>query len=1136
MTTSKVSSLFPTESFGSVVETTAILDQLLKPEGFDKNIIADIATSLFIYNERMRIYEDASMHLIAIKKTLLYAIPVITPPNSTSGILITSQVNTPAIQLKNDKIKHIGLVVGDKFRLLGFAFPDRLINHLAFSIFPQKYFDQPPESYKIQPLKIEHINGIIVKKIAGKDIYIIDPKQYENTELFNLINKLLSNKLMEEITPLIASNIKYEDRKFQELQRITPYNDISFINQLNEILERKIDRTYTMSLYEALYMTANWLMYDYISLLGFESPEVKEKLKYLAYVKEQNYKVRQNIRDNNYKKLLSTRAEKICREKYPFFFDFTDSRSIFIKFNQFDINKLPKKEQQDIQLLLEKELDTQSALLLNNCEHLKHVKSINTILTEETYKNIESFIDFDSLGPDGMYPCKLCKYPLLCVHTVELYDALSSIGDTTDNSDKIYWIKQKIINKYKLINQKNTGQQDTETLFTYYCKHCSGELGKTDDIIQASVKTQDESNEYMESSPYDRIIYMNIANTMNQHMNSETISLNPKVINSMIAMEIKDEIIGMAQRSNYNDESKTDLLIRYLSQVYTLVSLISININKIKSQQSALISKDNKIAIGGANLKDELLIAFKIIKSVSSYKQIGVTDEKIKTILIDAFKFVNKIFSNEAIVLKSVSAQDKLIMDIKESPLVHYAKFIYNRFEKKSTDEISVTGIDINKLYPKKKNAERISTHALYTNIYEPSIQAHNDTERFIQESYKSLTDLAKTEPIAGLYLSLITPNLSEFVNNYQLKLSKHFKLKRTVPIRFLPVINTREYDYKLKIFQLAYCLTDPIQPHRWNVTKKNDKLEYRCKYCNITIDQASISNNDKIEDKLADQRIKEAFFELYTISCPIKDAHIFENEECVKCGITKEKINTKDEKYYKKYYNTYLTHRQRIIDAILSDVKKIVLYASPFENKEHHKQEKKFDELKLESVASNLGKIFNKNKLELLGLHNNSRSIDVIRSYVRTFYSYYTFAKNISSNVSNHHDLDFFKLVKHLFFNGANNKQSKLKQLPTYPESDNADELLLQLLSIILEIVNNSDSTTNELVGYILKKIILQDERYKDFDFAKLKALPVSDDIDIDMINDSIDQIQDEKETDMFDGYDIDADDAEDNINGYTD
>ncbi len=1115
---------------GSIIETTAVLDEMLRPEGYDKYTIGDIATSMFTTNEKIRIHDDSSIHLVAIKKLLLYAIPVITPRNGTTGIMLSSQVYTPAIQLRNDKIKTLGLAIGDKFRLLGFAFPKQLINHLAYSIFPQKYEQQLPSNIDVQQLNIEYIHGISPKHTAIGTLYIIDPKEYENIHLFNQINKILANKLLEDITVALATKNTLNVMEFPELARIEPFNTNTFIDNLNKIMDRRIDNTFSMSLYEMLNMTSNWLIYDLIKLFGYESSETADQLRYLSYVKDQKSKVRINVRDTEYRKLLLTRAEKICRDTYPYFFDYTDHRSIFIKFNRFDMNKLPPKERNEIEILLKKELDAQDALLSNKCEHLKHIKSMNITLTSETYKEIEPYIDFQSLDNNtGMYKCKLCGYPLLCVHTVELYDAISAISESTDGSDQIYWARQKIINKFKLINQKQSNSDDTEVIFTYYCKYCSGELGKSDDIIQASIKTIEESTSVNEQSPYEKIIYMNVMSTILQNMNTDAISINPKTIVNAIFSEIKDEIVWITQRSSYNDDNNIELLIRYLTQVYTLVSLISLNINKIKSPKSVMNTN------GGNSLKEELVSAFNIIKNIPSYKQISITDEKIKSSLIEAFKFVNRAFSSETIILKSVSASDKLIMDINESPISHYAKFIHDRFEKSMIDTLDVVGVNIDKLFPKKKQVDKIKTHALYMNIYEPKINPKNDVEKFIVDAYRSIVELVKIQPINDMYLSTITPPLSEFVAKFQTDRSKFLKMLRTTPIRNIPAINTREYDFNLKILQLAYCDIEPVQPHRWIITKHDDKIDYKCKYCNIQINKVSISNNDKINEMLRDKRIKEAFFELYTLSCPVKDAHAFTDGICVKCGITKDKIINMDTEYYKKFYKPYMQHRQDITNSIISATKKIIESSTPLVRKESTNVVEKVDKLKLESVASNLNKLYNIQMLDKLGIFGDQpRSLNAIQSYVRVLYSYYIFAKNISNKISAYYDIDFFKLSKELLLTGP--KHTKLPDLPPYPNSENADKLLFDLLSIILNMVSSGNGVIKDIIGYILNKIVAQDSRFGEFNFAKLKALPMSDDIDLSAISDSIDQTPDDEEVDMFYGYDMDNDDFDDNINGALD
>ncbi len=1131
MTNSNTLSLDLTGAFGSIIETTAMLDQLLRPEGYARDTIADIATSIFVDNERSRIHEDASMHLIAIKKTLLYAIPIIAPPNSSSGIAITSQVATPAIQLNKDRIIHAGLAQGDKFRLLGFAFPETLVNHLAMSIFPQKYFEQPPDRLKLSQLRLDKLDGLTVKPTNKGTLYLIDKAHYEDLDMFNEINKVLATKLRESITTILATLPQVPYKKFDELRRVDPYNNKDFIGRLNQILERKIDTTFSLSMYEVLHMTMNQMLYDYIALMGFSAKEISERLDYLAYVKEQNSIVRAHARETMQQRLLATRAEKLCREKYPFFFDFTDKRAIFIHFNRFDINKLPKKEKAEIEIMLQKDLDAQAALLVNKCEHLKFIKQMESQPSLEAYKKIEQYIDIDSLDADGMYACKLCKYPLMCSHTVDLYDALSSVDDTED-SDHMYWTRQKIINKYKLINQKKTGLEDTETIFTYYCKFCGGELGKSDDIIQASVKAQEESTVFMDRSPAEKLIYMNIISTITRYMNPNVISVNPKILTGTIADISKEEILSMTNKSSFKEDEQVDLLIRYLTHVYTLVSLISININKIKSPKSVFIDET-----GSSALKDELMVAFKLVRAVSTYKNIGITDEKIKTILIQAFKFVNRDLSNEAITLKTISPADLLAMDIDNSPIIRYARFMYHRFEKKWRDPMEVSGVVMDKLYPKKKNEKPVDTHALYTNIYEPTSKPNNDTERFIIESYRSISEFSKTEPIKNGYVSSITPPLDPFVLDYQAKLSDIIRLRRTTPIRYLPVENSREYNFRVKALHLVYCLTGEVRAHRWVVSKTAGKHIFTCKYCGITIDKVSISNNDKIEDRLLDQRIREAFFELYTISCPVKDAHVFEDGECVKCGATKKKISDMDEGYYKKYSKAFLEYHQKMTDDILSAIKKITSNThDKIERVSKPTKNVKVDTLKIESAASELNKMAGIQSLDKLGMSRSEhRSMDDIKSYVRMLYTHYIFAKNMCMNVASHYDTEYYKLVRSLFIKGKT-KKLDLPNLPEYPTSDNADQLLLELLTILLDTWKNDGAHTHAILKYIMGKMVMQDERYKEFNFAKLKATPVSNDMGLDSIADSIEEITDDTEMDMFDGYDMDGDDMEDNINGYTD
>ena len=268
---------YAVEPDGSVLEATTILSHFLLREGYSKNVIQDLAIGQFLEYERNSIKAEASMHLLAIKKSLLYSIPIIAPPKSTTGIELTSRVSCPAIQYDSKRSKSIttALTVNDKFRLIGFSFPNKLINHLSFDMYPWKYFNKtsidfisPPHDFVFSSISLATVNGIETKKST---LFLINPKHYEDVNLFNKINKYIALALNPDLTPILATKPHIPYKKLNEIKRIIPFLNLTFIDKLNEVLPIQIDKTYTISLYEALQMSMNSPLYDQIHLIGFDS-------------------------------------------------------------------------------------------------------------------------------------------------------------------------------------------------------------------------------------------------------------------------------------------------------------------------------------------------------------------------------------------------------------------------------------------------------------------------------------------------------------------------------------------------------------------------------------------------------------------------------------------------------------------------------------------------------------------------------------------------------------------------------------------------------------------------------------------------------------------------------------------------
>ena len=1138
-----MSNPFIDDTTGSFLESTTILNELLNREGYHRDVINDIAVNQYLEHERQRIKEPSTLHLLAIKKILLYSTPIVAPRNKNIGISLVSQVSCQAIQYdsNSNKTTDIALSNGDKFRLIGFAFKNKLINHLDHITFPWKYFTKTPIDYTPQPIDISYVKGITTKK---SNLYLIDAKYYEDTELFNIINNYLALAMIPNMSSILSvhfNNFTFES--FPEIKRIKDFIVHKYIDKLNEVLPRQIDKTYSLSYYEALHMTANWMLYNQIQLLGFDSPEVNQYLSKLAYVKNQNHKVNLNLRDIQNRILMNTRAEKITREKYPYLFDFTDRRAIFTKFNRFKIENLPSKIRNEVQIILDKDIAAQKALLTNKCDHIQPLRELKLSGSKESFSKVEKYINYDSVDNNNMYSCKLCSHPILCEHEIQLYEVLASTSESETQTDEDYWVRQKIINKYKNVEQQRTGYEDTETSFTYYCKYCGGELGKSEDIIQSTIKAQVESLAGLDNDPLGSSIYSFVSSAVHLYMNSSVVPMSKKSVTKLIYDECQDQIKLYVRRATKKELENMDLIVRYLSTVYVLSALISININKLKSSESILLnpksnkedqtSKADPVSGGVADLKVELVSALKIIQSSNIFKSIGITDDKIKTMLIEAFKYMNRTFSNEAIQLKYGTPKDRLEMDIRSSPVGLYASFMSNRYGL-DQDLLEVSGVDMNLLFPKNKKAKSIQTHALYTNIYNPKNKESSDVGKYIRESYQSIVDFVTQEPIVGVYTSIITPSVSSFVKEYESQMHTKLRLKRDIPYRFLPVENSREHDFNLNNYQKAYCLNEDgvARCHRWSAKKVSSKLDFTCIHCDLPIDKATQNNNEKIEDLLYDSMIKEAFFELYTVSCPIKDAHVFESDRCSQCGVSKDQIEDMDLKYYKRYSAVYLKHRSSITSDILDDAKSIMDYRTIVGSISEKDDNTNADLEKLESILTSISKLYGHGDFKSIAMNdNNERSLEIVESYVRLFYSHYTFVKNISIDTKSHPDVEFFGFVKENFFNGVKPKKADLPELPEYPLSKHPDQLLLDLFQIIYDIASGSNPMANILIKFIINKISQQDSRHKQFNFAKLKSVVVFDEKDDEMA--VVDEEEEEEEYDIFNGYDIDQEDAEDNIHG---
>ena len=107
------------------------------------------------------------------------------------------------------------------------------------------------------------------------------------------------------------------------------------------------------------------------------------------------------------------------------------------------------------------------------------------------------------------------------------------------------------------------------------------------------------------------------------------------------------------------------------------------------------------------------------------------------------------------------------------------------------------------------------------------------------------------------------------------------------------------------------------------------------------------------------------------------------------------------------------------------------------------------------------------------------------------------------------------------------------MKDLPSYDYQAYSDTIkLYHLISLLLLFTKSEHSQVIELGKYLVKKIISQEARRGEFNFAKLKTIKAIVEDENEMVT-IIEDSEDEEEESMFMAYDIDMDDMDDNIDG---
>ena len=1173
------------------IERLNIYNELLLNQGYSKYDIIDLVINEDIDAEHEQVRMPTKLYLLSLKKILLYAIPVIAPVNTKRGLDLTASFPMDAFiydSVKN-KISTCNLAANDKYKFLGFCFPNELINNLPLDTYPYKYHTKLFYNC-FEPISLEYLKEIeTIDSYKSKTIYLVNPKFYENAQLYNKILELLyyGLKLYKTNSTIQVSNY-YNSIKVTTVDDLIKFrlmidhilippelNKLDIIDKLNKLLSKQINTNYYGSYYNVMIQTYNEYLYELIFLYGYNSNIVSKELENLKYLKVERSKTKENEFKFSTKKLLESKAEKITRELYPYLFSATDKRGIFIRFNKFSLSKLKKEYKDEVLIKLKKEDEYQKSIINNKCEHLDILKELNyadDINKPDIFTKLSAYINESNIV-DNFYKCKNCQFNILCEHEFELLNAIKDITDL----DHYYKVHQSILNKYKIIKQFDLSIENQENLFTFYCKYCFKELGKSEDIIQVDIGSNLGKYSSSESHIHKQDILNTTSDVLRKYVNITKLKFSQKVINKMISDLTYSYITEIAINIQKNKTlTNKEEVFKFHILIYVLISIIYININ-IANNKSTILKGGEDVGNSSAILKSEFKMIYSILKNDPLFKISGINEFKLKSLIIEYYRNINKVSSN--VDTQEYKSSYSVISEIQQSPIYNYVKFILMLFTKKKNPSFSDI---INK--PQNILIDQISSSKngkdMVTNIFDkiPEIKLPNNATPHLEYIYESYNDF-RNYIISKEYASVKAYELNKKLEDYSKNQTVLLNLYKQNPYFFLPIENTRESNYSLDNLNTIYCVTG--ERHIWdnvfeinkseiiysksdiqnllsNDDYKNNKLKLidkQCQLCKIRYSQANNKYNTEINNNIIEHNNKTAFFELYAVSCPEKDNHKYENNKCIQCGVTKLDILNQSNSYYKKYLNVYKNMRKKKIEFFIDQVNIIEseLAKSEKSNNNINKLNLKIENLKSEitRIVTTLSKQFklNSDSLLLLGISegydydellkdNRSNKLthinslirrEALFSYIKLINDYYYYIKNVEIQ-SKHYDHDLNMFVKHNLFKNSKKINISFNTLPFNTHNVNitlSDETLLYMLLYNIEfIMNNKSPELLQFAELLITKIIYQDIIKSKYDYRILKThgAYVYDNIEIE--DDVVDaNLILEDEDQLFGNYGLDID-----------
>ena len=1104
---------------------------------------------LFIYNNRLK---KSKVTEFLLKQILEFVVPILEdyPQYLVKSTSIKREFNILSLQLNNTILAKIN---------------DHTINIPANNEFVIKGL----QFYKNYIISNNQQNNLIYKipqiklNIDSKMVYLDSSVSYEllsqiydnilhYLQFYEQHGKLLNNYypiIPEPIKPIIINPIKL-------------YKENKLLKKIFEYIDEDGTFWYDYNIYERFKQLKLEQHYENINLYGFKIDDFND-------FKTQKDEVNNIINNNKHILQGMTKYYKlkaICKQKFPNLFNPNHKDYIFNEIDLFSLNKLNKKQTDEILLEYEKSENYLKSFILNDCGHVKVFNEFRStkrsnVEQYETFDQIKDYIDYYPVSKgkqfiDEYMKCKICKFDVLCPH---LYDYYTKLKDVKTDKEE-YQLKQYIIKTYSSNNQID---------YIYTCKICSEELGKSADLEQfvSFVKNVKQNNSIDIDELKIHIIKLT-HQIINGYIDFSNVVINQKVLTFNIVDLTYSYIKTIKIKLEKSKTSSSEEIMQKVF-VYATIIIIACCINIMNQSNIKFKTKSGgKVNIQAIKLKKNTIDGFKIIMDMQKFNinKLNISSNDIKNLLLQFYKKISISMSPTEINESKIPILDLLKLSRVYNYVIHFNNVYPIITNKYSFEDYKIL---LNKDIT-KTNGENI-----YNNLRIPTISLNKQTVNIDKISSKKefmylsglhmfkylMHHIYKYTPYEGQYDKTYSDSILKDINefnkftkqllDYENILIEENNKRILLPYAKVSFSNNRFYTPNVRNMSLFWD-DDGIKHKFINNECIICKQSYEAIY--KLSDEACKKKNIIIKDKLLEQNQIKSFFRYFTFRCPIELFHTFENNKCQYCSVTQDQLIGLDPQYYSKFIKIYKDilnkkkiSKQSILDKISMNENNTDYYKEYELSNLSYKLSDELNEEKINLVAfsfniknellNNLGKIENDSILSTYYKLYNYHAIIIIL---------YNLLRN-SNSIIKHIDYDFKKFIE--LVKTSNVDLNDFKILPDLPillanidfnsitTNNNMNNILLNAIITNLLFIMEQDKSVpqiKEFVKFLLDKVIKYDKLFQPYDRFK-KDLIVEKNPD-NNLNKEVYQSNDlnENEFDIFSNQAFDFDDEdEDNLNG---